>query len=223
MTATANENSMFHVALTNCYAAGLRVYRREYKEAELLSARALELCEEHQFPQFIANSRCMLGEAREQLGDVSNGIALIRQGLVEARKAGTGVGPSRWITHLAEALERAGDISEALQTVEEALQSNPHEYFYRPETIRIRGQLRLKQGDLQLAEADFRDSVAMARSMSAKAWELRTTMSLARLLDNQGRRDEACTMLAEIYKWFTEGFDTADLIDATALLHELAG
>ena len=63
----------------------------------------------------------------------------------------------------------------------------------------------------------------MARSMGAKAWELRTTVSLAHLLANQGRPDEARTMLAEIYNWFTEGFDTADLKDARALLEELSG
>jgi tetratricopeptide (TPR) repeat protein len=221
MMGTANENNVFHVALSNCYAAGLRVYLREYKDAELLAARALKLCEEHQFPQFTANSRCMLGEAREQLGDVRNGIEMIRQGLVEARKAGTGVGPSRWITHLAEALERAGDISDALQTIEEALQSNLHEHLYRPETIRIRGEIRLKLGHKELSEADFCEAIALARSMSAKAWELRATMSLARLLTKQNHREEARTMLAEIYNWFTEGFDTADLKDAKALLEEL--
>jgi predicted ATPase len=94
---------------------------------------------------------------------------------------------------------------------------------WRPETLRIRGELRLKQGDRQLAEADFRDSIAMARNMGAKAWELRTTMSLARLLDGEGRRNEARAMLDEIYGWFTEGFDTADLKDAKALLDLLQG
>jgi predicted ATPase len=88
--------------------------------------------------------------------------------------------------------------------------------------VRIRGELRIKQGKQQEAEADFGESIIMARSLGAKAWELRTTMSLARLLDGQGRRDEARTMLAEIYNWFTEGFDTADLKDAKALLDELS-
>jgi class 3 adenylate cyclase len=108
-------------------------------------------------------------------------------------------------------------IGDALETVEQALNFNPEEVVGRPETLRIRGELRLKQGDRQLAEADFRDSIAMARSMGAKAWELRTTMSLARLLDGDGHRSEARTMLAEIYNWFTEGFDTADLKDAKVL------
>ncbi len=73
-----------------------------------------------------------------------------------------------------------------------------------------------------MAEADFRASIALAQRMGAKAWELRTTTSLARLLDSEGSRGEARTMLAEIYSWFTEGFDTADLKDAKALLDELA-
>jgi predicted ATPase len=84
--------------------------------------------------------------------------------------------------------------------------------------LRLRGEILLKLADSQLAEADFRDSIAMARGMSAKACELRTTMSLARLLDSQGRRDEARTILADIYNWFTEGFDTTDLKDAKSLL-----
>jgi predicted ATPase len=75
---------------------------------------------------------------------------------------------------------------------------------------------------LEIATADFREAIAMARSMGAKAWELRATMSLALLLAKQGRRDEARAMLAEIYGWFTEGFDTADLKDAKSLLDELA-
>ena len=126
-----------------------------------------------------------------------------------------------FITSLAAAQHRAGAIGDALETVEQAIRMNPDELVYRPDTLRLRGELRLKQGQTELAEADFRDSIAMARSMGAKAWELRTTMSLVRLLDGEGRRDEARTMLADIYNWFTEGFDTADLKDAKGLLDEL--
>jgi predicted ATPase len=84
--------------------------------------------------------------------------------------------------------------------------------------------LLLRQNDSNVAEADncFRRALEIARAQSAKSHELRATTSLARLLDKQDKREEARAMLAEIYNWFTEGFDTADLIDAKALLEELA-
>jgi len=91
------------------------------------------------------------------------------------------------------------------------------------ETVYIRKfRLRLKQGERSLAEADFREAIALAQKMSAKAWELRATMSLARLLRDTNRHDEARAMLGDIYNWFTEVFDTADLKDAKALLDELS-
>ena len=111
---------------------------------------------------------------------------------------------------------------EALEAVERALEANPDELIYRPESLRIRGELREEQGQTGQAEADFRDSIKLARSMGAKAWELRVATSLARLLRDTGRRDEARSMLTGIYSWFTEGFDTADLKDAKTLLEELA-
>ena len=86
----------------------------------------------------------------------------------------------------------------------------------------MRGELQTKQGRREVAETDFRKALTLARSMGTKAWELRATMSLARLLRDTGRRYEAHSMLAEIYNWFTEGFDTADLKEAKALLGELA-
>jgi adenylate cyclase len=86
----------------------------------------------------------------------------------------------------------------------------------------LRGELQRNQGRREAAEADFRTALKLARSMGAKALELRATMRLARLLCDTGRRDEAHSTLAEIYNWFTEGFDTADLKDAKALLEEPA-
>src|SRR5712671_4984780 len=99
---------------------------------------------------------------------------------------------------------------------------NSEELVFRPIALTCRGELRLKVGNLELAEGDFREAIRLAQRMSAKVYELRATMSLARLRDQQGRRDEARTMLADIYGWFTEGFDTADLKDAKALLDELS-
>jgi len=125
------------------------------------------------------------------------------------------------MTYLAAAQQRDGAVVDALETLEQALQVNPDELVFRPEIFRVRGELRLKQGQTELAATDFREAIALARSMGARAWELRVTMSLARLLVKQGRCGEARTSLAEIYGWFTEGFDTADLKDAKGLLSEL--
>jgi tetratricopeptide (TPR) repeat protein len=194
---------------------------REYQQAEALAARVLELSETHQIPFFTATSRCMLGHARAQRGRTIEGIELVRNGIASMLNIGN-VGITYYTAYLAEAQKRAGATADALETIEQALLANPDELACRPEILRLRGELRLKLRQTELSEADFRDSIAMARGMSAKAWELRTTMSLARLLDNQGRREEARAMLADIYNWFTEGFDTADLKDAKALLEELS-
>jgi predicted ATPase len=98
-----------------------------------------------------------------------------------------------------------------------------NEYFYEAELYRLKGELLRKRDDSNIAEAQscFDRAIAIARNQSAKTFELRATMSLARLLAKQGRGVEARTMLADIYNWFTEGFDTADLKDAKALLDEL--
>jgi hypothetical protein len=194
---------------------------REYEQGEALAAQALELSEKNRIPNIAAISRCFLGQARTQLGRPTEGSVLIRQGIADLLEMGAQGGMGRFTAFLAQAQEREGDIVEALATIEQALDANPDALLHRPETLRLRGELRLTQRQMDLAECDFRESIALAQKMEAKAWELRTTMSLARLLASQGRRDEARAILAETYGWFTEGFDTADLKDAKALLNEL--
>jgi predicted ATPase len=137
--------------------------------------------------------------------------------------AGTGARTdiTNTLTILAEAQCLDGAIQDALITLDEALQANPEELVFRPNILKWRGELRLKIGQNELAEADFREALALAQTMRAKSFELRATTGLARLLAKQGRHDEARAMLAEIYNWFTEGFDTADLKDAKALLDSL--
>ncbi len=213
--AAANENNPHELAYSEFWAALLRVNMREYEQGEALAARALKLSEKYQFPQVGAFSRCILGHARAQLGRTSEGIALIRQGLADALKAGARLPIRIWAGYLAAAQEREGAIADALETIEQARPRTP-------EILKLRGELRLKQGRTELAEADFSEAIARAQKMGAKVWELSATMSLARLIARQGRRDEARTMLAEIYGWFTEGFGTADLKEAKALLDELS-
>jgi Flp pilus assembly protein TadD len=124
-------------------------------------------------------------------------------------------------TMLAETQMHGGMSEDAASTIEEALRANPDELVFRPNILTRRGELRIKNGQIELAESDLREAITLARNMSAKTWELRATTSLGRLLRDTNRRDEARLMLAETYGWFTEGFDTADLKEAKALLDEL--
>ena len=120
---------------------------------------------------------------------------------------------------LAEALD--GNVPQALETIEKALQMNPAELSWRPEAIRIRGELRLSLHQAEAAERDFREAVALARQIGGSAWELRSAMNLAQMLRLRGDIGEARSILETLYSRFTEGFDTADLKDAKALLDEL--
>jgi DNA-binding winged helix-turn-helix (wHTH) protein/tetratricopeptide (TPR) repeat protein len=222
MIAITNANNPYELAMSQLFAAEIQFALREYEQAEVFAAHAFELSEKHQFGFVAAGSRCCLGTVRAQLGRATEGLELLRQGIAGALEIGMRPRGIFNKTRLALAQAAEGTIVEALETVEHALQENGAEPLLLPITICLRGELRLKQGRSEAAEADFREAVARAVSIGAKTLELRAIMSLARLLDQQQRRDEARTMLAEIYDWFTEGFDTADLKEAKALLDELS-
>ena len=215
------KTNQYGTVAKNFFAASLRTRLREYDQAEALAARALELSEQHQFPWIAALARTCIGNARARQRQVDEGLALIRRGIAELLDLGTSLALSSYTAYAAEALQRQGASLEALATVEQAIQQHPNQIIYRSDIFRIRGDLRLGQGHTAQAEADFREAIALAQKIDAKAYELRAIMSLARLLGARGRRDEAHTMLAEIYNWFTEGFDTADLKEAKALLVDL--
>jgi predicted ATPase len=125
---------------------------------------------------------------------------------------------------LAEMYGKAGQVEEELVMLEEALTAahNSGERYYEAELYRLKGASLLVQRMEAEAEACFRYAIEVARRQQAKSLELRAVMSLGRLLQKQGKRDVARQMLAEIYGWFSEGFDTADLKEAKALLDELA-
>ena len=120
----------------------------------------------------------------------------------------------------------ADRLGEGLNALTEARQAadQREERQCEAEIHRLKGELLLRQSNIHASEARscFERAIEIAREQSAKSYEFRATTSLARLLNKQGRRAEARTMLAEIYNWFTEGFDTADLKDAKALLDELS-
>jgi class 3 adenylate cyclase/tetratricopeptide (TPR) repeat protein len=221
LMAEANQNNLVEVAWCRAMCATTYLLLRENERAETLAAWALELSEKHQMALFAEMARCCLGGARARLGRPSEGVALIRQAIEGL--AAMGDHNFGFPLFLAESQTLSGAIGDALETIAQVLQPNhPDASIVRPEAFRLRGELQTKQGRREAAEADFRKALTLAQSMGAKTFELRATMSLACLLRDTGRRDEARAMLADIYNWFTEGFDTPDLKDAKALLDELA-
>ena len=124
---------------------------------------------------------------------------------------------------LAAACEIAGQVEEASTQLDQALQivNRTGERWFLAELNRHKGQLMLQQGHAEAAEELYREALSIARDQEARLWELRAAVSLARLRRDQGRRAEACNLLAPVYGWFTEGFDTPDLKEAKALLDTL--
>ncbi len=164
---------------------------------------------------------------------IAEGITQMRQGLAALRTRGVESFRPFILTLLAEACRKTGQIEEGLKTRAEALDilDKTGERYYEAELYRIKGELLLaregktakgKKEAVSEAETCFSKAIDIARSQSAKSLELRAVRSLSRLWQKQGKKDEARRMLAEIYGWFTEGFDTADLKEAKALLEELS-
>jgi tetratricopeptide (TPR) repeat protein len=222
LVAATNSGNPHIVTLTKVHELTFWTLMREYSRVEVLAMQTIEFADKHQFVEAAARCRCMLGEARAQLGNARNGIALIREYMPRLLPVGRVV-ISKYAIGLAGAQARAGAIADGLETIEQVLTVKPEEPAYRPEALRVRGELHLKERQTELAEEDFHEALDLAQKMGAKAWELRSTISLARLLRDTGRHEVARTVLAEIYNWFTEGLDTPDLKDAKSLLDKLNG
>ena len=211
------------------FALGMRAQvhqvMREVRPALEMAEAAIAMAEKDGFPFFVSYAGIVKGWALAQLSQAEEGVAQIREGLTLAAATGSGLWRTYNLAQLAEACGKAGRIDEGLDAIAEALylmQQNG-ERWWEAEIHRLRGELLFKQRDSNPAEAQasIEQAIEVACRKGAKSLQLRATTSLARLLDRTGHRDEACTMLAEIYGWFTEGFDTADLKDAKALLDEL--
>jgi len=159
--------------------------------------------------------------ALARLGRSDESLALIRDSSVDkSRSLASGFTNDRIL--VAEVQASAGMHEAAMDSIKRALASQIHNEVYTSEIISVRGDIFVRLGQPDKAEADFREAIARLQKLGAKMLELRATTSLARLLRDTNRRDEARMMLSEIYNWFTEGFDTADLKHAKALLDELS-
>jgi len=178
---------------------------------------------EQGFPYWRALGTAYRGWVKAKNGDVVEGISLLRGGTAAFRATGTEAWMPHIIALLARACEIAGKVEEAVTLLDDAFQivERTGERWFAAELYRHKGQLLVRQGYSEAAVELYRKALSIAEEQEAKLWELRAAVSLARLRRDQGRRGEARDLLAPVYGWFTEGFDTADLKEAMTLLDEL--
>jgi predicted ATPase len=185
--------------------------------------QVIAVATEQGFPQWRAHGTIFRGWVKVKSGDVTGGMSLLRSGSTAYRSTGAAMWMPHYTVLLAGACEIAGQVDEALTLLDEALHivERTGERWFAAELNRLKGQLLLRQGHAEAAEELYRKALRIAREQEAKLWQLRAAMSLARLRRNQGWRTEARDLLAPVYGWFTEGFDTSDLREAKTLLEAL--
>ncbi len=203
----------------------------------------MTLATEQGFPVWLAVGTMVRGSVLAEQGQMEEGIAQMQQGLAAVRAMGTVTVRTVFLAMLAAAYTRVGQVEEGLAVLAEALAlvDKTGARVSKAELYRLKGELSLQSGvcspESEItspqhptpstqaeaeAEACFLKAIEVARRQSAKSLELRAVMSLSRLWQQQGKKEEARQLLAEIYDWFTEGFDTKDLQEAKALLEELS-
>jgi predicted ATPase len=207
-------------------AAVLHHRHREVPEVQAQAEALLTLATAQGLPLWLGHGRLWQGWALAMQGKNEAGLAQMHQRLAAARATGQELSRPYQLVLLAEAASCTGQIEEGLRWLAEALRAfkASRRGDMLTEAYRLQGELLLRQGfpEVAQAEACFQQALSVARRRQAKSWELRAAMSLTRLWRQQGKRDEAIELLAPIYGWFTEGFDTADLQEAKALLEELS-
>jgi class 3 adenylate cyclase/predicted ATPase len=179
---------------------------------------------EQGFAHWRAEGMIYRGWVTVKKGDVTEGISLLRGGSAAYRSTGAEMWTPHHMAILATAYQIAEQVDDALSQLDDALRivERTGERWLAAELNRLKGQLLLQRGRNDAAEELYRKALSIAVEQEAKLWELRAAASLARLRRDQGRRAEARDLLAPVYGWFTEGFDTADLKETKALLDELA-
>ena len=208
------------VALTA--KAQLEVMRRQPEPARQTAAEAVAIAEEHSLTGYADTPRFFVLWARAQLGDYAQSVALMRNSIAALLNNGARQAAADALLRLAHVHNIEGALADALAAVEQFLTDYPDYIILRPNGLQLRGDVRFKLGQKEQAEADFRDAIALARKIGTKPPELRAATSLARVWNEQGKRDEAREMLAPIYAGSSDGFDTRDLIEAKARLDRLS-
>jgi predicted ATPase len=213
-----------------CFFAGFfHVFRHEESQALAPLTEALSLCTEYGMPLFLANSTALQGRVLVNQGKAYEGVRHIREALTSLDAMEAKIARSAFLAYQAEGYAALGQCEAGLSRLAQALAfvETQDERFYEAELYRLKGTLTLQSNvegstpKVEEAEEYFQQAIEIAHSQHAKSFELRAAMSLARLWQHHGKRAEAHKLLSEIYRWFTEGFDTKDLQEAKALLDEL--
>jgi predicted ATPase len=216
----------FSLAFARVHAAFVSQYRRDVPAVHEHAEAAIALATAQGFPLWAAQGTSLRGWALALQGQGEAGLAQVRQGIAAFRATGAALLVPYHCTVLADVADRLGHPADGLQALAEAhtLMEQQEERRWEAEIARLRGIVLLRQPGTQQAEAEawLQRALDVARRQQAKSLELRAAMSLSRLWQQQGKRMEARELLAPVYGWFTEGFDTADLQEAKALLEELS-
>jgi len=221
------QSNILHLVMIMGFALIPHVFRREGQIVLERVEAARTLAAAHDFVQWVAHNTIFQGWALAEQGHAREGVAQMRQGLAAWRQSGAEINRPFFLALLAMGYQRVGQMDQALRLLHEALAlvDATGERWCEAELHRLKGALLLAQSPApgEEAEACFRQALDIARQQQAKSLELRAATSLSRFWQHQGKRVEARALLAPVYGWFTEGFDTADLQEAKALLEELGG
>jgi predicted ATPase len=216
----------YSLALARCWAAYVYQFRWDVPAVHEQAEAAVALSIEQGFPFWAAAGTILRGWALAMQGQGEEGLSQVRQGIAAYRATEAPLLVAYYCTLLAEVSAYLGHPDDGLQALAEAhtLVEQHEERWWEAEVCRLRGVLLLQQPATPQAEAEtwLQRALDVARCQEAKSLELRAAMSLSRLWQQQGKQHAAYDLLAPIYAWFTEGFDTADLQDARALLAEFS-
>ena len=215
----------FHLAGTLLFTAYVHLFRGEAMAAQEQAEELIALAREQNFGQRLALGMCVRACVLVEQGQLDEGIIELRQSLTGLADLGVRVHRAYYLSYLAKAYWQMRHVEEGLTvlTAAQAVVEQTGEHWWESELYRLKGELlRLQDAEDGRVEQQFSKALDIARQQEAKSLELRATVSLCRLWQARGKKEEARQMLAEIYDWFSEGFDTADLIEAKALLDELS-
>jgi predicted ATPase len=227
--ALSNARELGHAATSMyalCNAASLHIELGSYQEANSFANEVAVLAEQTDAPFWKAVGVGHRGCIFSLTGNFSVAVDLISSAVTVWRSTGATIWMPMYLPHLAKAYAGSAQFNDAWRCIREAdtLIEATKERYWEAEVQRTAGEIALKspEPDAAKAERHFQRALAVARQQLAKSWELRAAMSMARLWRDQGKREAARELLAPVYGWFTEGFETRDLKEAKALLEELA-